>query len=88
MRMAIILLSGLLVFAGLFIYSRLFTQHYPDALAWATYGFIAVWFMATAFNMWVGVTHAGYSMREELPIMLGLFAVPVAIALLVRWKLA
>jgi hypothetical protein len=88
MRTAIILLSGLLFFAGLFFYSRLFTQHYPDALAWATYAFVAVWFGATAFNMWVGISHAGYSMREELPIMLVLFAVPIAIALVVRWKLA
>jgi hypothetical protein len=88
MRTAIILVSGLLVFAGLFFYSRLFTQHYPDAPAWATYGFIAVWFVASAFNMWVGITHAGYAIREELPIMLVLFAVPVAIALVVRWKLA
>jgi hypothetical protein len=88
MRTAIILVSGLFFFAGLFFYSRLFTQHNPEAPAWATYGFIAVWFVATAFNMWVGITHAGYSIREELPIMLVLFAVPVAIALVVRWKLA
>jgi hypothetical protein len=88
MRTVIILLSGLLLFAGLFFYSRLFTPHYPDAPAWATHGFIAVWFGATAFNMWVGITHAGYSVREELPIMLVLFVVPVAIALVVRWRLA
>jgi hypothetical protein len=88
MRTTIILLSGLLFFAGLFVFSRLFTQHYPGAPGWATYGFVALWLVATAFNMWVGVTHAGYSVREELPIMLLLFAVPVAIALLVRWKLA
>ena len=88
MRTAIILLSGLLFFAGLFFYSRLFVQHYPAAPAWATYGFIAIWLVATAFNIWVGITHAGYSMREELPIMLVLFAVPVVIALVVRWRLA
>ncbi len=88
MRTAVILLSGLLVFAGLFFYSRLFTQHYPGAVTWATGGFIAFWLAATAFNLWVGVTHAGYSVREELPIMLVLFAVPAAIALAVRWKLA
>ena len=26
------------------------------------------------FNMWVGVSHAGYTVRDELPIMLLLFA--------------
>jgi hypothetical protein len=40
------------------------------------------------FNLWVGVSHAGYSVREELPILLLLFAVPAAVALLVRWKFA
>ena len=88
MRTILILASGLLIFAGLFIYSRLFTQHYPGAVAWATYAFLAIWLAATAFNLWVGVSHAGYSVREELPILLLLFAIPAAAALIVRWKLA
>jgi hypothetical protein len=44
------------------------------------------WLAATVFNLWVGVSHAGYSVREELPILLLLFAVPAVVALLVRWK--
>lgn len=86
MRTALILASGLLVFAGMFIYSRLFVQHYPAAIAWASYAFITIWLAATAFNLWVGISHAGYSMRAELPIMLLLFALPAAVAVLVRWK--
>lgn len=88
MRTAFILMSGLLIFAGLFVYSRLFVQHYPGAITWATGTFVLVWLLATVFNLWVGVSHAGYSVREELPIMLLLFAVPAAVAVLVRWKLA
>jgi hypothetical protein len=38
--------------------------------------------------MWVGISHAGYSLREELPIMLLLFALPAAVSLVVRWKFA
>jgi len=41
----------------------------------ATWSFVAAWFAATVFNLWVGVSHAGYSVREELPILLLLFAV-------------
>ncbi len=86
MRTIMILGSGLLLFAALFLYSRLFVQHYPAAVGWATWGFLVLWLAATAFNLWVGVSHAGYSVREELPIMLLLFALPAAVALLVRWK--
>ena len=88
MRTIMILTSGLLIFAGLFIYSRLFTQHYPGAVAWTSYAFVAIWLVATAFNLWVGVSHAGYSVHEELPIMLLLFAIPAAAALIVQWKFA
>lgn len=88
MRTALILISGLLMFGSLFFYSRLFVQHFPGAVSTATYAFVALWLAATAFNMWVGVSHAGYSLREELPIMLLLFAVPVAAALVVHWKFA
>ena len=88
MRTAIILASGLLIFMGLFIYARLFVLHYPRAIEITTYCFVGFWFIATSFNMWVGVSHAGYSVREELPIMLVLFTVPSIIALLIKWKFA
>jgi len=88
MRTVIILVAGLFIFAGLFLYSRLFVQHYPHATTWATWAFVAAWLVATVFNLWVGVSHAGYSVREELPILLLLFAVPAAAALLTRWKFA
>lgn len=86
MRTVIILAAGLMIFAGLFLYCRLFVQHYPQATTWATWVFVVAWLAATVFNLWVGVSHAGYSVREELPILLLLFAVPAVVALLVRWK--
>jgi hypothetical protein len=36
--------------------------------------------------MWIGISKAGYSVAEELPILLLLFVVPVAAAVLVRWR--
>ena len=88
MRTVFVLVSGLLIFGGIFFYSRLFVQHFPGAVAMATYTFVAIWFAATAFNMWVGISYAGFSLREELPIMLLLFVVPATVALIIRWKFA
>ncbi len=38
-------------------------------------------------NLWFGVSKAGYSVRDEAPIFLLVFAVPSALALLAWWKL-
>ena len=45
--------------------------------------FAVLWALAAAVNLWVGVAHAGYALREELPIFALVFAVPFAIAWLV-----
>jgi hypothetical protein len=34
----------------------------------------------------MGVAKAGYSFREELPIFVLIFALPVAVAVLLKWK--
>lgn len=86
MRTVTVLAAGLLIFSGVFLFSRLFLPHYPQATAWATGVFVAAWLAATVFNLWVGVSHAGYSVREELPILVLLFSVPASVALLVRWQ--
>jgi len=38
--------------------------------------------------MWVGVSKAGYSVAEEAPIFLIVFAVPAAVGLAVLWVLS
>ncbi|HEY4960771.1 MAG TPA: hypothetical protein VII29_07940, partial [Terriglobales bacterium] len=52
----------------------------------ATAVFAVFWFLAAAANMWIGVSRAGYAFREELPIFLLIFLVPVATAVMVKWK--
>jgi hypothetical protein len=42
--------------------------------------------LIAAFNMWTGVAKAGYSVAEELPVFALIFLVPVAVAILVRWR--
>jgi hypothetical protein len=86
MRSALFLVSGLLLMAALLIPAKLFTQHFPSALNWALGLGLALWLAITAINMWLGVAKAGYSIAEELPILLLLFGVPAAAAVLVRWR--
>ncbi len=86
MRTALILAVGFLFLAASTIFSKLFTEHYPTATTWTVYAFLSLWFIATAFNMWIGVSKAGYSIGEELPIMLLLFAIPALAALVLKWK--
>jgi hypothetical protein len=39
-------------------------------------------------NMWVGVTRAGYSITDEAPIFIAIFAVPAAPAGYLWWTLS
>jgi hypothetical protein len=47
--------------------------------------FIPLWLVAAGINMWVGVSKAGYSVAEEVPFFLVVFAIPAAVAFLVLW---
>jgi hypothetical protein len=48
--------------------------------------FLPLWLLGAAINMYLGVKRAGYSVRDEFPIFLVVFAVPAAVALVARWK--
>lgn len=87
MRTSLFLLAGLLLLAASLLLARLFSQNYPASTTWATAVFLLLWLALTVFNLWVGVTKAGYSTREELPILLLLFGLPAAVALVIRWRL-
>jgi hypothetical protein len=41
--------------------------------------------LAAALNMWVGVAKAGYSVAEEAPVFVVVFAVPATIAGVLAW---
>lgn len=47
--------------------------------------FIPLWLLGAGVNMWVGVAKAGYSVAEEAPTLVLVFAVPTAVALFVLW---
>ena len=87
MRTTIILAAGGFLLAAIAMYSKLFSEQYPTATKWGVSVFLALWLLATAFNMWVGVNKAGYSFSEELPFMLLLFSIPAVAAIIVKWKI-
>jgi hypothetical protein len=48
--------------------------------------FIALWFVGAGINMWVGVSRAGYSVKEEIPFFFIVFLIPAAVALVFLWR--
>lgn len=86
MRSTMIVLGGLLLLGVvLFVGGRIGSADAASMVAAAKI-FIPIWLLAALVNLWVGVARAGYSVAEELPIFLGIFLVPAAVAAFVWWK--
>ena len=47
---------------------------------------LGLWLAVTGVNMWIGVSKAGYSVAEELPVLALRFLMPAVAAILVRWR--
>ncbi len=86
MRTAIIVLGGLVLWAICLGIAKLLASSGNSYMTAATAAFIALWFVAAALNMWIGVSQAGYSFKEELPIFLLIFLLPAAVAIFIKWK--
>lgn len=87
MHVVLVIVGGL-VLLGLFLLFGWLWAATTAGMALAAKAFIPVWLVVAAINMWVGVVHAGYSFREELPILVLVFAVPAIIACVVAWRLS
>ena len=85
MRTAVIIVGGL-VLLGLFALAGWRFGGGTRGLATASIGFVVIWLVIALANLWVGVTRAGYSVAEELPIFALIFVVPAAVAAMVWWK--
>jgi hypothetical protein len=86
MRTPLFLLAGFLLLASTCILGKLMAEPYPRAMTWATILFIGVWLALAAVNLIGGVTRAGYTVAEELPIFLMIFGLPVVCMMVLRWK--
>ena len=87
MHVALTLLGGLALLAICVLFGWLWGAS-AAGMSLAAKVFMPLWLVVAATNMWVGVHHAGYSWREELPIFLLVFALPAAVAGLVIWWLS
>ena len=85
MRTGLFLIARFLMLAAALLLGRLFSANYPGATLVATVAYVALWFAIAAANMWIGVARAGYSVAEELPIFALIFALPAAVAILLKW---
>ena len=86
MRTVIIIVGGLVLWAICLGIAKFLTNAGATSTTIATAAFVAIWFVAAAANMWIGVSQAGYSFREELPIFLLIFLLPAVVAVFVNWK--
>jgi hypothetical protein len=86
MRTTLFLLGGFILLAACLGVARLASGSSADSTRLATIAFVALWLVIAAANMWLGVSRAGYSVAEELPIFLLIFGLPAAVALLLKWK--
>jgi len=86
MRTALFLVAGFMFMGVCLILGKLFAPQYPDAPRLAAIAYVAAWLVVAAANMWMGVAKAGYTIGEELPIFLLIFAVPAVVLGVLKWK--
>jgi hypothetical protein len=86
MRTVLFLLVGFLLLAACLLLGRLFSANYPGATYAATLAYVVLWLVISSANLWVGVSKAGYSFSEELPIFLLIFGVPTIAAIFLKWR--
>lgn len=83
-----VITGGLALLAACLLVGRLVGGPTPAVgVATAVKVFIPLWLIAAGINMWAGVSKAGYTVAEELPYFLIVFAVPAAVAVLVWWRI-
>lgn len=58
----------------------------PSIVGEAAKLFVPVWLDLSIANLWIGVSRAGYTVGEEVPILLIVFAVPAALAAVAVWR--
>ena len=87
MHVALVIGGGAVLLGLFLLFGKLWGSTTADC-ALAAKLFITVWALVELTNMWVGVTKAGYSVKDELPILVIVFAAPAVLAGLAIWRLA
>ena len=87
MHMLLVIIGGVLLLGVFALFGKLWGGDVAGIASAATI-FVPVWLAVALVNMWVGVTKAGYTVAQELRILLLVFAVPAALAAIIAWQLA
>lgn len=82
MHTIMVITGGLILLAAFCLVGRMLGG--ISGLRRAASVFVPVWAVAAVVNLIIGVVSAGYTVTQELPILLVVFGVPAAVALLVR----
>jgi hypothetical protein len=84
---AIVLGGGFSLLLSCLLLGHAFGGGVPGAITGAKL-FLPLWLVGAGVNMWLGVSHAGYSATEEFPIFLAIFGLPAAVAGALWWALS
>jgi sorbitol-specific phosphotransferase system component IIC len=76
----LLVIAGGLVLLGVFVLFGWLWAASAAGMVVAAKLFMPVWLLIACTNMWVGVTQAGYSLRDEALILLIVLIVPVLLA--------
>ncbi|BDG72144.1 hypothetical protein [Roseomonas fluvialis] len=87
MHMLMVMLAGILLL-GVFLLFGWLWGHSLAGVATGAKVFLPAWLIVATVNLWVGVSRAGYTVMQELPILAANFAVPAAIAVLAAWQVS
>ena len=81
-----VILGGLLLLGVCLLLGRGIGGAAATAVATTIKRFLVLWLVATLVNMWVGISKAGYSVKDEAPVALLVFAVPAIVAIVIWWR--
>jgi hypothetical protein len=84
MHMLLVMLAGVPLL-GVFLLFGWLWGHSLAGVATGAKVFLPAWLAVAAVNLWVGVSRAGYTVMQELPILAANVAVPGAIAVFAAW---
>ena len=87
MHVLLVIVGGI-VLLGVFVLFGWLWGASAAGMALAAKVFVPAWAAVALVNMWVGVSHAGYTVRQEAPILVLVFLLPAIVAGIVTWQLS
>ena len=82
-----VIVAGFVLLAACLLIGRLTGGANPSTgVSRAALLFVPLWAVAAGINMWMGVSKAGYTVKEEIPFFFVVFLIPAGVALLIWWS--